>query len=77
LYRYYIYYILVKNIYTHREHPITEYITGLDLVEQMIRVAAGQTLAFKQSDIKLNGWAFESRVYAEDPEKYLPSIGKY
>ncbi|KAJ1339550.1 hypothetical protein BSLG_005797 [Batrachochytrium salamandrivorans] len=50
------------------EHPITEYITGLDLVEQMIRVAAKQKLGFTQSDIKINGWAFESRVYAEDPE---------
>jgi propionyl-CoA carboxylase alpha chain len=41
----------------------------------MIRVAAGQSLSFKQEDVKLKGWAFESRVYAEDPEKYLPSIG--
>ncbi|KAJ3046079.1 hypothetical protein HDV00_003829 [Rhizophlyctis rosea] len=57
------------------EHPITEYITGLDLVEQMIRVAAGQSLSFNQADVGINGWAFESRVYAEDPEKYLPSIG--
>jgi propionyl-CoA carboxylase alpha chain len=51
-------------------------ITGLDLVEQMIRVAAGEKLAFTQDDVKdPKGWAFESRVYAEDPKKYLPSIG--
>ena len=68
--------VILTYVFTHSEHPITEYITGLDLVEQMIRVAAGQKLPFKQSDIKINGWAFESRVYAEDPEKYLPSIGK-
>ena len=43
----------------------------------MIRVAAGQHLSFQQSDVKINGWAFESRVYAEDPEKYLPSIGMF
>ncbi|KAG0361340.1 hypothetical protein BGZ54_009140, partial [Gamsiella multidivaricata] len=52
------------------------YITGMDLVEQMIRVAANQKLIPKQEDIKINGWAIESRVYAEDPEKYLPSIGR-
>ncbi|KAL2916339.1 hypothetical protein HK105_204095 [Polyrhizophydium stewartii] len=70
------FYFLEMNTRLQVEHPITEYITGLDLVEQMIRVAAGQKLAFQQSDIKINGWAFESRVYAEDPEKYLPSIGR-
>ncbi|KAI9106117.1 carbamoyl-phosphate synthase L chain, ATP binding domain-containing protein [Phlyctochytrium arcticum] len=69
------FYFLEMNTRLQVEHPITEYITGLDLVEQMIRVAAGQKLGFQQSDIKINGWAFESRVYAEDPEKYLPSIG--
>ncbi|KNC96487.1 acetyl-CoA carboxylase, biotin carboxylase subunit [Spizellomyces punctatus DAOM BR117] len=69
------FYFLEMNTRLQVEHPITEYITGLDLVEQMIRVAAGQQLGFKQSDVKINGWAFESRVYAEDPEKYLPSIG--
>ncbi|KAJ3299794.1 hypothetical protein HK104_006923 [Borealophlyctis nickersoniae] len=69
------FYFLEMNTRLQVEHPITEYITGLDLVEQMIRVAAGQQLPFKQSDVKINGWAFESRVYAEDPEKYLPSIG--
>ncbi|KAH6576688.1 hypothetical protein BASA61_006335 [Batrachochytrium salamandrivorans] len=70
------FYFLEMNTRLQVEHPITEYITGLDLVEQMIRVAAKQKLDFKQSDIKINGWAFESRVYAEDPEKYLPSIGR-
>ena len=49
------------------EHPVTEEITGLDLVEQMIRVAAGEKLAFTQDDMKLDGWAVETRVYAEDP----------
>ena len=59
------------------EHPVTELITGVDLVEQMIRVAAGEKLPFKQSDVKLNGWAVESRVYAEDPfRNFLPSIGR-
>ncbi|KAJ3048000.1 hypothetical protein HK097_010974 [Rhizophlyctis rosea] len=69
------FYFLEMNTRLQVEHPITEYITGLDLVEQMIRVAANQHLSFKQSDVGINGWAFESRVYAEDPEKYLPSIG--
>ncbi|KAI8817405.1 carbamoyl-phosphate synthase L chain, ATP binding domain-containing protein [Fimicolochytrium jonesii] len=69
------FYFLEMNTRLQVEHPITEYITGLDLVEQMIRVAANQKLNFKQSDVKIKGWAFESRVYAEDPEKYLPSIG--
>jgi propionyl-CoA carboxylase alpha chain len=59
------------------EHPVTELITGIDLVEQMIRVAAGEKLAIKQSDVKLNGWAVESRLYAEDPYRnFLPSIGR-
>ncbi|KAI8930326.1 carbamoyl-phosphate synthase L chain, ATP binding domain-containing protein [Entophlyctis helioformis] len=70
------FYFLEMNTRLQVEHPITEYITGIDLVEQMIRVAAGQKLNFTQNDIKINGWAFESRVYAEDPEKYLPSIGR-
>jgi propionyl-CoA carboxylase alpha chain len=59
------------------EHPVTELITGVDLVEQMIRVADGQPLPFKQSDLKINGWAMESRLYAEDPYRnFLPSIGR-
>ena len=59
------------------EHPVTELVTGIDLVEQMIRVAAGEPLAFKQSDVKLSGWAVESRVYAEDPYRnFAPSIGR-
>ncbi|KAI9207721.1 carbamoyl-phosphate synthase L chain, ATP binding domain-containing protein [Polychytrium aggregatum] len=70
------FYFLEMNTRLQVEHPITEYITGLDLVEQMIRVAAGQQLPFKQDDVHIKGWAFESRVYAEDPEKYLPSIGR-
>jgi propionyl-CoA carboxylase alpha chain len=59
------------------EHPVTELITGIDLVEQMIRVAAGEKLALTQADVKLNGWAMESRLYAEDPYRgFLPSIGR-
>ncbi|CAG8508443.1 3920_t:CDS:2 [Acaulospora colombiana] len=69
------FYFLEMNTRLQVEHPITEFITGLDLVEQMIRIAANQKLAFTQDDLKINGWAIESRVYAEDPEKYLPSIG--
>ena len=59
------------------EHPVTELVTGIDLVEQMIRVAAGEKLSLKQSDVKLKGWAVESRVYAEDPYRnFLPSTGR-
>jgi propionyl-CoA carboxylase alpha chain len=59
------------------EHPVTELVTGIDLVEQMIRVAAGEKLKIKQSDVKLSGWAVESRIYAEDPYRnFLPSIGR-
>ena len=59
------------------EHPVTELVTGIDLVEQMIRVAAGEKLALQQKDIMLTGWAVESRVYAEDPfRNFLPSIGR-
>ncbi|MBV9062107.1 MAG: biotin/lipoyl-binding protein [Alphaproteobacteria bacterium] len=59
------------------EHPVTELITGLDLVELMIRVAAGEKLPIKQSDVRLNGWAVEARIYAEDPYRgFLPSTGR-
>ena len=59
------------------EHPVTEMVTGIDLVEQMIKVAYGEKLEFKQSDIKTNGWAIESRVYCEDPyREFMPSIGR-
>jgi propionyl-CoA carboxylase alpha chain len=59
------------------EHPVTEEITGLDLVEQMIRVAAGEKLGFTQADVGINGWSVETRVYAEDPYRsFLPSTGR-
>ena len=59
------------------EHPVTELVTGIDLVEQMIRVAAGETLAIRQEDVTLSGWAVESRIYAEDPYRnFLPSTGR-
>jgi propionyl-CoA carboxylase alpha chain len=71
------FFFLEMNTRLQVEHPVTEMITGIDLVEQMIRVAAGETLQIRQQDVKLNGWAVESRVYAEDPTRsFLPSTGR-
>jgi propionyl-CoA carboxylase alpha chain len=71
------FFFLEMNTRLQVEHPVTELITGVDLVELMIRSAAGEKLPFKQSDVKLTGWAVESRVYAEDPfRNFLPSIGR-
>ncbi len=71
------FYFLEMNTRLQVEHPVTELITGVDLVEEMIRSAQGEKLSMKQKDVQLNGWAIESRIYAEDPfRNFLPSIGR-
>jgi propionyl-CoA carboxylase alpha chain len=71
------FFFLEMNTRLQVEHPVTELVYGVDLVEEMIKVAAKQSISLSQQDIKINGWAIESRIYAEDPSKnFLPSIGR-
>ena len=71
------FYFLEMNTRLQVEHPVTELITGIDIVQEMIKIAAGDRMELRQDDVAINGWAIESRIYAEDPgREFLPSIGR-